>query len=96
MTLLPGEDEGMNLSHWLAVVKAKMQALFQLPHVPRIRPGLMPVRKTVRRGGRTHEQTYYVRPARRTVFSTGISTARSPSFIHISDSTRRTPTTPAA
>ncbi|RTH39730.1 hypothetical protein, partial [Thermus scotoductus] len=62
MTLLPGEDEGMNLSHWLAVVKAKMQALFQLPHVPRIRPGLMPVRKTVRRGGRTHEQTYYVRP----------------------------------
>ncbi len=62
MTLLLGEDEGMNLSHWLAVVKAKMQALFQLPHVPRIRPGLMPVRKTVRRGGRTHEQTYYVRP----------------------------------
>jgi len=58
----------MRLIEWLTLAKAQVQALFGLPHIPppkgSPRPGLIPQKKTVRRGGKTHVQTYYVRPDR--------------------------------
>lgn len=57
----------MDLRAWLTFAKAQLQALFSLPtgpktRAPRGRPGLIPIRKTVRRDGAVYQQTYYVRP----------------------------------
>lgn len=59
----------MRLAEWLIFAKARLQALFPLPPRPRgpkgpPRPGLVPQKRTVQRGGKTHEQTYYVSPER--------------------------------
>jgi len=59
----------MRLAEWLIFAKARLQALFPLPPRPRgpkgpPRPGLVPQKRTVQRGGKTHEQTYYISPER--------------------------------
>ncbi len=64
-SLTPKAFNHKGMTRWLGLIKAQVQALFDLA-LPRPkgapRPGLVPHKKVVKRGDTVYQQTYYVRP----------------------------------